>query len=255
MILALAIALEVAFPLSPDPAQMAIGAKEATRHPKLGTAKIFTSPSPRINVDLIYHDDSRGIGSWANGTLQQTTETCLWLSPALMSRWLGFLQQREKLTDEAASYKWQQMRHLLDGNLTFVVRLSAFPKLPTLNIGDEEPANLADIDDVRFVIMVNRQQVEVSSHRLARWQARERKPLEDYRWWLDTPLAAVLNPEFEPDSNRNQLPLGRYHAAWYLITAPAGSEPVTEISVHILSQRKERVARWKSPEPRRPKKK
>jgi len=254
MILAVALALQAQFPSAPDPVQFEIGQQVAARKPKLGSATLFRAQEPRVSIDRIGLDDEKSIGSWSNGLLQQTTETCTWLSPALMSRWVGFLAKREKLSPDQVSAKWATIRETLNGNITFVVRLSAFPKLPTFNIGDEEPANLADIDDVRFVVTVDGDPREVKAYPLARWRSRDRKSLNDYRWWLDTPLKATLNPEFEPTENRYQLPLGPYHAAWYLVTAPTPDSDFNHISVHVLSQRKERRAEWKAASARRQKK-
>lgn len=245
----IAAGLLFAFPIDPISTEFERGGQIALRKPKFGTATVFTSPDPRVDLDAIFQEDRVGIGAWSNGNWKRTTETCTWLSPALMSRWLGFLARREMLPPLEIGRRWQVLRTELNEKATFVVRLAAYPKLPTFGVGDEERADLSDLDDVRFVVTVNGINLDVHAIQLARWQTRNRPDLDRYRWWLDTPLAEILNPEFEPRRNLRPFSLGEYHAAWYVLSADLPGETIHNLSVRVLSRRKARNATWKVPQP------
>lgn len=242
----LALLRESSFPAQPDENQMKVGAATANRKPNLSLATLTTSQDPRLGVESIYLGDRKELGWWSNGYIKVATEYCLRLSPGLMSRWVGFLQYREKLSDAQVQEKWDEIQTELGGRGAVMVRLSAFPKQGMMGNGEEERANLADLSDVRFVVQVDGQQVEAEARQLGAWEAKDRRTLEQFKWWLETPLAGVLSPEFEAKANQRPLPLGGYHATWWLVSLPVGLNERQALSVHVLSRRKERVASWKS---------
>lgn len=242
----LALLRDSSFPAQPDETQMKVGAATAKRKPNLSLATLTTSQDPRLGVESIYLGDRKDIGWWSNGYIKHATEYCLRLTPALMSRWVGFLQYREKLSPAQVQERWDQIQSELGNRGAVIVRLSAFPKQGMMGDGEEERANLADLNEVRFVVLVDGEQVEVGAHRLGSWEAKDRRTLEQFKWWLETPLAGVLSPEFEPGWNQRPVPLGGYHATWWLVSLPAGLSERQALSVHVLSKRKERVATWKS---------
>ncbi len=242
MLATIALAL-VAFPQEPLADQVAVGRRIATAEPRLSLQDLFRPQPPRRSMDEIWGSDRQKVGSWSNGYLQVSTEYVVWVSPALVSRWLGFLGAREHWDDEELPLRWQTVRNALGERRAFVVQLSAFPKLPTYGVGDYERTSPEEIENVRFVYTSGAKTERMEAMRLAQWQSRERGDLEDFPWWQHVAFGTPLIGEFETVQFGEPLPLGDYHRAWYLVWAEGQD---ADFEVRILSKRKERVAKFRS---------
>lgn len=235
------------WPAEPITSAWKEGTRLATRKPRIGTATAFSSPAPRMDLTVVYGDAKRTLGTWSNGNWKREVEWSLWLSPALMSRWHGLLSRRELWSDQESERRWAAIREELEGSVTFVVQLSAFPKLPTFGVGDYEPPQLDEIRDVRFVVQFDGGQAACEVVKLAEWRAREKPILDDFRWWLETPLSSLLTPEFEREQARRPIGLGDYARAWYVVRASIPEASVQKITLRVLSARKERKAEYRLP--------
>ena len=86
--------------------QVALGRSMATKQPLLKLADLFRSPEPRSSINRIWGEDRQTIGLWSNGYVKVPVEHVVWLSPSLVSRWLGFLSAREYWSDGELESRW-----------------------------------------------------------------------------------------------------------------------------------------------------
>lgn len=231
-----------AFPQEPLTDQVALGRKLAQDRPQVSLGDLFASKAPRTSMESVWGSDRQKIGSWSNGYTKVSTEYVVWVSPALVSRWLGFLSARERWPEETLPDRWAVLRNFIGERQAFIVQLSAFPKLPTYGVGDYERTSPEEIDNVRFVYTSGKKTERMEAMRLALWQSRDREDLEDFPWWQFVPFGGPLIGEFESFEKTEPLPLGDYYRAWYLVWAESHDE---SFEVRVLSRRKERVATFR----------
>ncbi len=238
-----AIALFVAaFPEAPLADQVALGRSMATKEPRLKLADLFRSPEPRSSVSRIWGEDRQTIGLWSNGYVKVPVEHVVWLSPSLVSRWLGFLSAREYWADGELQSRWTPIAKEVGDRRLFIVQLTAFPKKPTYEIGDSERTTPEEIENVRFVYTSGAKSERMEAVRIARWQSRDRFELDGFPWWQHIELGRYLTGEFEKSVVEPPLPLGDYYRAWYAVWVTGASDATFE--VRALSRRKERVAKF-----------
>lgn len=182
---------------------------------------------------------------WA-GFKYEDVEWALWLSPEAVSRWLGFLEARELFGQDEMLRRWRLLREDLDGKLVFVVRLSAFPKAQTLELGDPEDARPDEIQDATFALSSGDRRWPTRSTPLAFWRTQTREELDSYRWWLDLPFGDLLTPAEQWRNPEPRWNLGDWAGAWYLVEA---SPPPTwfedeAFTLHVVGPRAERRATY-----------
>lgn len=241
MLCALAL-LAVAFPDSPLVDQVALGRALAAKEPRLQLADLFRAPEPRTSISRIWGKDRQVIGDWSNGYVKVPVEHVVWVSPSLVSRWLGFLSEREHWEDGDLGARWNGIAALIGQKRMFVVQLTAFPKMPTYGVSDYERTSPEEIENVRFVYTSGEKVVRMQAERIAQRQSRDRRALEDFPWWHQVSFGEFLTGEFEQTHAEPPLPLGDYHRAWYLVSVEGFED--AKFEVRVLSRRKERVARF-----------
>jgi hypothetical protein len=238
-----ALALLVAtFPDAPLADQVALGRSLATKEPLLRLSDLFRSPEPRSSISRIWGEDRQTIGLWSNGYVKVPVEHVVWISPSLVSRWLGFLSAREYWQEEELQTRWTSVAKVVGERRFFIVQLSAYPKIPTYEIGDYERTTPEEIENVRFVYTSGGGSQRMEAVRIAQWQSRRRVDLEDFPWWQHTELGSALTGEFELASDEAPLPIGDYYRAWYAVWVTGAKDEAFE--VRALSRRKERVAKF-----------
>lgn len=223
-------------------------------------------------------EDRQGIGSWFDGSHSREVEEAIWVSPGMVSRWLGYQRAKEKWTPVEQLDRWNAVRNELDGKLTFVVRLSSFAKQDPLEFGDTPPGTLAAVTDVKFAVTVSRpsRPGEVGKLDARRFEAlyggpiaRERNSQfastyridstattltvqEAYEWsdlvglrWIDyvpfgVPLGGI------PAGHDPTILLGDNYVSLFLIQlpVPVGLRDVRELKVTVVSPNKQRVAEF-----------
>jgi len=236
------------FPAAPVPDQLALGKQLAVKMPRMKPEDILKGSTKRNELESVLGKDRITIGKWSNGYTQQDTEWIVWLSPGLMSRWLGFLDGREYWPSNELEKRWNLVRARLDGKLCFVVFLAAYPKLATLITSDEEPAKPDDIDAVRFVLTSGGQHSDMQSLLLARKRSSERFDFRNFKWWLELDLGNILAPEFDHEpSHRAMYETGDFHGAWYVVWIDQPQLADSGFQVRALSKNKERVATFGKP--------
>lgn len=207
-------------------------------------------------------DDRVVIGRWFDGRTKRDVESAIWVSPSLLSRWLGYLNVREKWSLNEMENRYDAVARRLDGQITIIVQLSAFPKLDPLAVDADRLPGVSGLTDVRFLATYrkDRESATGRDHQnsirvlgriqprvtpLASLSAKDWRPLVEPRWYKLTPLLEPLVPEFD------QAPfclydwvMGDYVTAYYLVEIPVTTELENSegFSLRIFSKGKERIA-------------
>lgn len=223
------------------------------------------------SVRHLFMEDRQSVGTWSDGLRKRDVEEVIWLSPALMSRWVGYLDALEKWPVGERQRRWEGIRAALDGSMSFAVRLSAFPK-KDWHEGDyaaraDESAlsplrfrltldgmTIPRRPDTLFTIVTGRyespanwdlRELEIGVCRLADRAARDRNALEQFPWHQLTPLAEWVTPEFEPRLDQAEsIRLGDYRSMWLWVEARLDPNlmPRNQFELRIFSARRERIA-------------
>ncbi len=196
-------------------------------------------------LDAIFQKDRKAIGKWSNGGVATAVEHVILLSPSLVSRWLGYLERKQWWDATEKQVRWNLLKYDLDGRLTFLVRLSAYPKRAVADLSEEISAKVENVSQVSLVVTAGGQKIDRTVARLALWQSRERSDFERYHWWLDAEMLRPLVPDTSGPQSEPPLPLGDFFAAWYLVQAPLLPECHKGFELRVLSDHKERVAAFK----------
>jgi hypothetical protein len=225
-------------------------------------------------LERLYNEDRQVVGTWFDGTRKRDADHVLWISPALASRWLGYLEVKEKWPPGERESRWKKLKASLAGKLTFVVRLCAMPKV---DLVEQELAGYGmerDALDVRFLWTSASSEWPVVRSRegLLGWSRPRTEPqrdrpadslrampqsclLREHRsrsssrifaedWWRRVPFGESLTPEFDRGSLVEDLPLGDFFAATYLVQLPIPKEslPSGGFELRVFNARRERVA-------------
>lgn len=244
----------IAFPSTPLPYEVRVGAAIC----RAGKG-----------IDRVALDDRQVIGLWFDGRIRQDVEEVVWLSPAYVSRYLGYLQEKERWFDGDIQRRWTAIRNILDGQLTLVARLCAFPRWVDSDYGLPGKGNPDQVENTRWLWtagpMTSRPSPRVSVARamrdggvpaavqgepevtlLRRSTSRSAKALEAVGWLDVVPFGVPLRPEFWRPAEDSGLALGQYHSAWYLIQLPVPTDLRAQpgFELHVFTPGKERVARF-----------
>lgn len=234
--------------------------------------------SQRKGLDRLYLDDRRVVGLWFDGKRKVEADHVLWLSPSLMSRWLGYLEAAEKWPHGELEARWSSLRASLGGRLTFVIRLCSMPRVDFLEGEATCSPDFAESSHVRFLLTAS--EVELPE-RAARHEllgvnvgtGRAPKPLQAAKealridpwtaelssrrardassvlkedWWQRVPFARELTPEFASPTSEVGYPLGDYRCNTYLASSPLPKEPfpASGFQFRVFSPKKERIAKF-----------
>lgn len=231
------------FAETPVAAMVAEGrAKARVGKPRDPLTKIIRGPV-QSEITSILGQESKTIGTWTNGSSKQSVEHATWISPELVSRWLGFNEAREFWDQDVLPTKWQMVRHKMSGKLNFVVELSAFPKLPFQGTGEYQKPRFDSYDNVRFVLTSDGRFWNMNARQIRQIQGRKQADVDHWPWWLDTPISACLATEHDtpPDP---PLPFGDFNRTYYWVDLPIPAEIGETFELRVLSKGKERVAKY-----------
>lgn len=250
----------------------------------LATAPDFRFPAEPIVAELargekIYYqkrgiertlmEDRVAVGKWFTGTVRKDTNQVIWLSPAMVSRWLGYLNAKEKWSKAEMNERWNLMLAALDGKLTFVVELYALPKQSDYFEVTESAATKPETAlDIRFLSTYLTDQVRDDSQHIESivGQKRRQSPLEReeprvspfavfrayslddvqrWPWYSLDPVFDPLNTEF---SKRRPTAydgvVGDYVRAVYVVQASLPEKPIVwnQIELRAFAPGKEMIA-------------
>lgn len=198
-------------------------------------------------------DAKQTVGKWFDGKKQQKLEFAIWLSPATVSRWLGWMRAREGWTDQETQSRWDEARALLGGKLNFVVRVCAFPRLDPV-FENEDPAQHAeDLADVRGVVSYGGDTAHAparagtSNMNLQSVDAHDADSVLRVLWESQVPLDKIFKGTFDEPETPNSLlnpDIGGYHGSlWFMqCDLPAGLQKQTGFQLRIVTAHKVRDA-------------
>jgi hypothetical protein len=232
-------------------------------------------------IERTLRQDRVVVGLWFNGRVKEDVESVTWLSPGMVSRWLGYLQAKEKWPDGEMQKRWDFACKELNGSLTFIVQVAAMPKLKGLDMEVTDVPEPTEIEKIRFLLTSGPGTPEtarytavpgIKDHRLARypegatpiadhplrlepvkidklaqWRVRDRNIINGYRWYRDVPLGRVFLPEFDSGQPDPGFGFGDYQSAWYLIAFTLKDQFLhpSGFELRILSENKERIGHFK----------
>lgn len=229
-------------------------------------------------LDRLYVDDRQVTGSWFDGKSNRGVDQAVWISPSLISRWLGYLEAKEKWPSGELERRWIRLRQDLGGKLTFVVRVCAMPKVDLLEgeidrwsprpdptqvrfLWTSSPEDLPSIPPrMDFVDLVRAGSLPLNASRRVTggmriepksclltdlWSRQSAEVLQD-DWWRRVPFGEPLRPEFEGPLAETPIPLGEFRSATFLVTVPIPEGPLAgpTFELRAFSPAKERIARF-----------
>lgn len=229
-------------------------------------------------LDRVLQDSKRVLTTRTVHFRVEELEQVIWLSPALVSRWLGYLWALEKWPDGELERRWGALRGALDGRLTFVVQLAKYPSgertpdpLAMLELGgpfsgaeflftaggselplapgpsgafglSREPkgGNLAPWDATVF-------RREMRSGALAEIVSRDPIRTSDVAWIGYSPFGQLLSPVAGEELPMPLAPLGDYAKAWFLVQTPVPESiyVLGDMQVRVLGLGREKVAGYR----------
>lgn len=223
-------------------------------------------------IDRVLLEDRSVIGTWFDGRIHRDVEDVLWISPSFVSRWLGYLEAQEKWPQGVLEARWQALRPDLDGRLSFIVRLSSFPRIVDPEFGSQRKADAAEVDNVRFSLTSGAFLPAAGTARtvpkairllkassdggglnlllhaapLRRSQGRSWREFEAVPWYSLVPFGDLVWPEFATAPPNTGLALGGHFAGWYGLSLPVPETLRTQsaFELRVFSPRKERVAQF-----------
>lgn len=153
--------------------------------------RVLGRREPASPVDALL-PDSRPLGVWSTGSERVIIEAALPLTGESVSRWIGFLAERDRLAADEVEDRWREAGKVLAGRTAVALILSSYPKRSTLSIGEESGPDLSALQ-VRRIEVVRNGVPEAASHFVCLdIRARERRRVEEAAWWLWTPLTSAL---------------------------------------------------------------
>lgn len=252
------------FPPEPLPNELARGVHVYTQHK---------------GIERTLMEDRQELGRWFDGRVQRGVESAVWVSPAMTSRWLGYLQAKEKWSAQELQRRWDAVVEQLNGKLTFVVQVAAMPTLGGLDMDITSKADPAEVQKLRFLFtsgpglpesheksyvpgeedkVVARYapgseqlddgplMINPSVQALADWQVRDPAKLEGFRWEEATDFGEPFRSEFEQPNDTPSYPVGDYYSAWFVVSVNLNSLVIHPegFDLRVFSPQKERIAHF-----------
>lgn len=251
----LAIGVPLEFPLEPIQTELARG------------EKVYYAGK---GVDRIMMEDRQIIGRWFDGQLRRDMDDVTWLSPNLLSRWLGYLNAKEKWSETELAQRWETLKESFNGTLSFVVQTYALPKQGFFDLTDGAESKPRTALQVRFAVSWlseagsgdNRHQETAVGQKkkeaplllqdpfvsnLGIFRGYDLGSIDRWPWYALDQRFDPLAPEFgtrRPTEYDGVV--GDYVRAVYLVQAPVPEEgiPAKNLELRVFAEGKEPIARF-----------
>ncbi|MHB8636665.1 MAG: hypothetical protein ACYC96_09355 [Fimbriimonadaceae bacterium] len=214
-------------------------------------------------IDRTLQNGRLTLGTWFDGRIRRAVDTVTWVRPALVARWFGYMAERDGWSDAAVRQRWDVARRSLGTNLTFIVRLSAFPRLDPFEYGIGAPPRPETLKGVRFRLTFSppeawKPRVILSSGGActAQFEKESQADVTGRPFYSLTPLASLFMDQGETDRPDDGIRLGDYYGAVYVVSFPATGDmlaaPGFELTVLLPSKREHATFVGSEPTPAKP---
>jgi len=218
-------------------------------------------------VERVFQEDRATIGWWFDGSKKKDVDDVIWLSPSLISRWLGYLNAKEKWSQDELQRRWEALSQILNGRMTFVVEAYALPKQSFFEITDDGPSKPATATNLRF--SVSHLTTAPGDHRegkpglklkeapltlltpevspLATFRGYSLDAVNKWDWFALDRRFELLTPEFSgPKPTPYDGIVGDYLRVIYIVQVAVPEEPIEakQIELRVFAPGKEPVARF-----------
>ena len=203
-------------------------------------------------IDRTLGADRLTLGTWFDGRIRRAVDTATWLSPELAARWIGYLAERDGWSNDVVGRRWSAVRQQLDGRVTFVVRLGAFPRLDPFEFGigaDSKPETLKGVrfrlafHPAGFTQTLPHEPVVISSSGVcaALIEKEEPAPVTGRPFYSLTQFAPLFLDEGEQDAPDDGVRLGDYYGAVYVasfqVTLNMCQAPEFDLTLQLPTKR------------------
>ncbi|MBS1718446.1 MAG: hypothetical protein JSS72_12020 [Armatimonadetes bacterium] len=196
-------------------------------------------------------EESRmALASSFDGAAMRDTEEIVWLNPASVSRWLGGMQQSEGWSQDELTRRWLGASEMLQGRLTFMIRLSALPGISALEPDDEVgPTPMQDLDSVRAFLEFDSSAeptfVPLELRQVEERQTQDRGEALNLPWYHWMPSLA---PTGDSEPCAPGYPLGSYYGRLYIATVAVPEKMPHRFTVRVSSKGRRRKATFCLPD-------
>lgn len=193
-------------------------------------------------LDRCWLDAGKEIGKWNTGRKVTSADDVLWLSPAAVSRSLGWEVQRERMSSEEASAAWSKFAEVGHDHLIFFVRLCSFPQSDPLELGVRRGQELelnekiaihfkfTDYSNSREPHLVEQTLGSASEIDLQKYSSGE--ILERPLYWFSD-YANLLPEKLPLDTSEDQIQLGDFYARYFMLLVPKSGFALTPAAFRI----------------------
>jgi hypothetical protein len=186
-------------------------------------------------IDRTLMDAKNVLGTWYDGRIKRPVDIVVWVGPEMAARWLGYLAERDAWSDDDLSRRWRAMRVSLEGKVTFIVRLSAFPRLDPFEFGIDAPPHPETLRNVKVLLSFDTKAMHADSGYV--WSAGKMSAAARAPWNFQfekenaadvtgrpfyslTRFAPLFMDAGQVDLPDDGIPLGDYYGAIYVAQFP-----------------------------------
>lgn len=201
-------------------------------------------------VDRVIGPDRIVIGKWTDGTRSKDVEEVVLMTPSLMSRWLGWLADREALPATQIAVRWQDMRKTFGEAPTVIVRLALFERNDGLELADISRPSLTELESVNFKWVpsagTGETALPVGQLMLDRW-GQEPTKLNSIPWWASSEQWRLLWPSGYEAPTWDGLQRGWNRLKVYAVQLPASAGVNFEFGGKLVVQKGSRTLQGEIP--------
>lgn len=197
-------------------------------------------------IDRTEKDARVVIGNWFDGERLQVVEEAVFLTPGLLSRWLGY-QQASGTSKEDVDRSWKQFTAQFEKQPSTFIRLARLDTVDPVDGNVEATANPTSLDDVKIDVRQIGKDWQKVNYRVVQ-DLLERNPTEVLRETWDQVLAKFSAWPSEATTNE-LMPLIRWgkNRRVSLIAETPKLEPGSKCELKIVEKDRTRTIRFTYP--------
>ncbi len=141
----------------------------------------------------------------------------IWISPRLLSRWLGYIQRKENLSDLELKHRWNMLSEYCESKLLFVVQNVSFPYKAKMSFDINRPADSLLNKKLTYSLLYNKETLRPVVKDLEAWKFRKEERMSDFQWWLYQPFSLAISPKNMSEKKQPMFQLGDKYVWWSLL--------------------------------------